>query len=172
MLSLVAIAATVTSGTITAVPAKILRKFADDEIDEPTLYELKEELNRELVELRTKVAGLEDKLASIPTQDTIIELGKAIQLYQDGLLLDNEPFPNRLDWIEALNIRGELSGTRKERLLTVITDWGRVVLLLGTPLPTSNDPHSSRIHLLVSIHTLAHWRSNRPESSAHWGWWS
>ena len=106
----------------------------------------------------------------IPSVDAIEELDKVVQLYQNGLLLDNEPFPIDREWIEALNIRGELSGTRKQRVLTLITDWGKLVLLLGTPLPKNNARHSSTTRWPFSTHTLTRWHSNRQQSSGHWGW--
>ena len=107
----------------------------------------------------------------IPSVDAIEELDKVVQLYQNGLLLDNEPFPIDREWIEALNIRGELSGTRKQRVLTLITDWGKLVLLLETPLPTNNAHHNNKIRSLASTGTRFRWRSSRPVSSARREWW-
>lgn len=65
------------------------------------------------------------------------QLMKSIQLYREVMdIEDDPPFEIKKNWVEELNLRGVISGTRKEKSIELLCQLGRFILTLGTPPPT------------------------------------
>lgn len=78
------------------------------------------ELDRERAGAQREADRLAKLLHELPDSDEVIELSRAIRLYQDSLVLEElPPFDVRRAWVDALNVRGVLyreDGQRRIRL--------------------------------------------------------
>lgn len=118
-----------------------LTRLLDVYIDEGSSKELFEAKRVELERQRSDAQREADRLAKLlhklPSTDEVIELSRAIRLYQDSFILDEDPpFEVRRAWIDALNVRGKLHKVDGKRKITVSCDLYESDVWLETQFPT------------------------------------
>lgn len=115
---------------------KLYTQLAADEIEQRALDRAKATIRARLDDLLAKKSELEADVVELPSRDEITRLTRSIAVYQNTLTLDNEPFEIKHNFVQELNLRGELNGTRRDKSITVNCYLGQFFLLIGTPPPT------------------------------------
>lgn len=108
---------------------RLVRTFADGDIDRDALSQVSAEIKEEVETLKTQEAELLTGLVDVPTRDEIKE--RARMFYQLQRVLDfdeDDPFEVKSAFVDALNIQGVLEEIEGKRQVRITCDIGETTL--------------------------------------------
>ena len=129
-------------------------------IDEDAFKLKKQETEANIAVANEDIETLKDQMAALPDMNTMLELIEILHFYQAGLLLEDEPFELRRDWVEAFDVCAVLLDEGKQRRMKISCALGLSQdVLIETSLPKSSAPHNSKSRWPASSRNLNRWRS-------------